>query len=190
MKDRKVNIKLAFLAIIVILIIPLGIYTFGQIYYFDRVNFLSPIDLKSNTIPIRHDLRGEGDFGAPRRGKRVHQGVDILTELGTSVRAVKSGRAYAKNQPQGLGKYVELIHPNGLVTIYAHLSKFNILSGQKVKQGQIIGYAGKTGNARYKNIQPHLHFEVRRDGQPVDPLKGYLYSAKTEQQKGGGNASD
>lgn len=166
--DKK--IKLILFVLLILIAVPLAAFAFDKIYYFDWINFVSPIEIKAGFIPIRHDLRGEGDFAAPRRGRRVHQGIDILAEVGTAVRAAKSGRAYTKNQPHGLGKYIEVAHPNGLVTIYAHLSDFAVKSGQKVKQGQIIGYVGKTGNARYRNIQAHLHFEIRKNGRPVDPL--------------------
>lgn len=187
---KKVKIKLMVLVTLLILSIPLGLYAFDKIYYFNLIDFLSPIDLKTGDIPIRHDSRGQGDFAAPRRGRRIHQGVDILAEVNTPVRAVKSGRAYTKIQPRGLGKYVEIIHPDGLVTIYAHLANFNILSGQKVRQGQIIGFVGKTGNAQYRNIQAHLHFEVRKNGRPVDPLNGYLKTVKIVEGKKEGENKD
>lgn len=186
--DKK--IKLIFFIIVILIIIPLAGFAFNKIYYFDRVSFLSPIELKSDFIPIRRDLRGQGDFAAPRRGRRIHQGIDILAEVSTPVMAVKSGRAYTKNQPRGLGKYIEIVHPDGIVTLYAHLSDFAVKSGQKVKQGTIIGYVGKTGNAQYKNIQPHLHFEIRKNGHPVDPLNGYLKQVKVMPEEEGENTHE
>ncbi len=180
---KKLKIKLILLVILLILSLPLGLYVFDKIYYFNRVDFLSPIDLKTDYIPIRHDSHGQGDFAAPRRGRRVHQGIDILAEINTPVQAVKSGRAYTRIQPRGLGKYIEIIHSDGLVSIYAHLSNFNILSGQKVRQGQIIGFVGRTGNAQYRDIRTHLHFEIRKNGRPVDPLNGYLKPVKIMESK-------
>ena len=161
------KLKLILFTIIVLSLIPLAGFAFDKIYYFDRVNFISPIELKNGSVPIRHDSRGQGDFAAPRRGRRIHQGIDILAEVGTPVMAVKSGRVYSKNQPRGMGKYIEIVHLDGLVTLYAHLSEVAVKSGQKVKQGAIIGYVGKTGNAQYKNIQAHLHFEIRKNGLKV-----------------------
>jgi murein DD-endopeptidase MepM/ murein hydrolase activator NlpD len=134
---------------------------------------LSPIEYTGD-FPIRNDWRGEGDFGAKRSGGRKHQGIDMLAPVGTPVRAAKGGLAFAGLQKKGLGQYVEIQHRNGLVTIYAHLSRICIKPVQKVRQGYVIGMVGRTGNARYNGIEPHLHFEVRRGGAAADPKKYLL----------------
>jgi murein DD-endopeptidase MepM/ murein hydrolase activator NlpD len=93
--------------------------------------------------------------------------------VGTPVYASRSGVALTGNIPQGYGRYVMIIHPDGLQSMYGHLSDWNVVSGQKVRRGDLIGYVGKTGNAARKAIEPHLHFEIRRRGEPIDP-KGLL----------------
>jgi len=65
---------------------------------------------------------------------------------------------------------VEIRHLEGFTTIYGHLSEIKARKGQFVLRGQLIGLVGKTGNARYPDILPHLHFELRQNGPPVDPL--------------------
>jgi murein DD-endopeptidase MepM/ murein hydrolase activator NlpD len=120
-------------------------------------------------IVIRNDSFGEGDFGAKRRGGRSHAGIDILAEEGSDVYAAKSGVAFCGNVPTGYGKYVMILHPDGLQTMYGHLSEQTVYSGKRVRRGELIGRVGKTGNADNKFMQPHLHFEIRsRDG-AVDP---------------------
>ena len=120
-------------------------------------------------IVIRNDSFGEGDFGAKRRGGRSHAGIDILAEEGSDVYAAKSGVAFCGNVPTGYGKHVMILHPDGLQTMYGHLSEQTVYSGKRVRRGELIGRVGKTGNADNKFMQPHIHFEIRsRDG-AVDP---------------------
>jgi murein DD-endopeptidase MepM/ murein hydrolase activator NlpD len=120
-------------------------------------------------IVIRNDSFGEGDFGAKRRGGRSHAGIDILAEEGSDVYAAKSGIVSCGNVPTGYGKYVMILHPDGLQTMYGHLSEQTVYSGKRVRRGELIGRVGKTGNADNKFMQPHLHFEIRsRDG-AIDP---------------------
>lgn len=157
----------------IIIAVPLGHLLWNESFYIDRVPFLCPIEYAGN-FPLRNDWRGKGDFGARRNGNRSHQGIDILAPVGTPVRAAKGGIAFAGLHKKGLGKYVEIKHKNGLVTIYSHLSEICIKPIQKVRQGQTIGAVGKTGNARYNGIEPHLHFEIRRGGVAVDPKKFLL----------------
>ena len=75
----------------------------------------------------------------------------------------------------GLGKAIKIDHDYGYTTIYAHLSKFNVKSNQRVKRGDIIGYTGNTG----RSTAPHLHYEVHYYGKPQNPLdyffSGYMY---------------
>jgi murein DD-endopeptidase MepM/ murein hydrolase activator NlpD len=109
-------------------------------------------------------------FG-PRWG-RLHAGLDLPTAEGTPLRAAASGRV-ALLQPTaasgGYGNYTCIQHAGALATCYAHQSRFATSLGATVAQGQVIGYSGNTGNS----TGPHLHFETRLNGQPVDPL-GYL----------------
>lgn len=151
------------------LLIILPVFLIFGLYFLDRAYFLCPIEYQGNII-VRSDTRGDGIFGADRSGRRVHEGIDLLAEVGTPVMASRSGRVASAKQNHGMGKYVVLRHPGGLTTIYGHLSQFYVAKGDFVRQGQIIGAVGKTGNANYRDILPHLHFEVRKAGIPEDPM--------------------
>jgi murein DD-endopeptidase MepM/ murein hydrolase activator NlpD len=77
----------------------------------------------------------------------------------------------AAKKARGMGNYIILRHPSNTITIYGHLSKIYVRRNQLIRQGDVIGSVGKTGNANYRDIQPHLHFEVRKNGVPEDPLQ-------------------
>ena len=156
--------------IFLFLLIILPIYFLISLYFLDRVYFLCPIEYKRDII-IRSDNRGNGFFGAERNGKRIHQGLDLFAEIGTPVLASRSGRVAAAAQNNGIGKFVIIKHPDSIVTIYGHLSEIFVKKNQFVRQDEIIGSVGKTGNANFRDIQPHLHFEVRKKGVPWDPLE-------------------
>lgn len=123
---------------------------------------------------LRHDVYGEGAFGSHRRGGRSHNGIDLAAPVGAPVAAAKSGVVRYGRKHDGMGHYLEVHHPDGCTTLYGHLSKILVADGQLVRRGQPIGLVGKSGNARFRAIQPHLHFEIRLRGVPVDPLDGYL----------------
>lgn len=173
-------IKRIFLIIISLLLIAGGFYLFQfKLFPSDKFEFLSPIDY-SGEIPIRRDDYGDGSFGSRRgRGRRTHLGIDILAEISTPVKAAKSGIILNAERNHGMGKYVEIKHRQGLVTIYGHLSKIFVRKGERVRQGQIVGEVGKTGNANRRLILPHLHLEVRKFDMPQDPID-YLYLSETK----------
>ena len=85
------------------------------------------------------------------------------------MRASKSGWAVRKFDEDGYGKYITVYHKGDFTTLYAHLEKTNVRWAKKVRQGDVIGWVGKTGNARYKGIKAHLHFEVRKGSSFLDP---------------------
>jgi len=120
---------------------------------------------------VRCDGRGNGFFGTSRSGRRTHAGLDLYAPIGEPVLAVRSGLVASAKQNRGMGKYVIIRHRDGTVTLYGHLSKISVSKGNIVQQGEIVGAVGKTGNARHAGIQPHLHFEVKKNGVPQDPLK-------------------
>jgi murein DD-endopeptidase MepM/ murein hydrolase activator NlpD len=109
-----------------------------------------------------------GSFGEARPG-HMHAGIDISAPTGTPIRAAASGTVTLLGFTGGYGNYTCIGHGGGLSTCYAHQSGYATSSGASVSQGQVIGYVGSTGNSS----GPHLHFEVRVGGAPVDPL-GYL----------------
>jgi len=102
-------------------------------------------------------------FG-PRSG-RMHYGTDIKMYKGDTVVATQSGVIARANWGYGFGRLVVIQHRNNIQTYYAHLTSFLKKKGDKVEKGEPIGLAGSTGRAR----GPHLHFEMRENGQPFDP---------------------
>jgi murein DD-endopeptidase MepM/ murein hydrolase activator NlpD len=110
--------------------------------------------------------------GFGMRWGRMHEGIDIAVPAGTPIRAAASGTVIlleGEAESGGYGNFTCLEHGGGLQTCYAHQSAFAVGSGQSVSQGEIIGYVGCTGHC----YGDHLHFEVRVNGTPTDPL-GYL----------------
>ncbi len=99
---------------------------------------------------------------------RAHKGVDYAAPIGTRIKATANGTVVFVGKQGGYGNVVILQHSNGISTLYAHLSRFaaGLRQGQKVTQGEIIGYVGMTGLAS----GPHLHYEFRVHGQHKDPL--------------------
>lgn len=110
------------------------------------------------------------------QGMSLHQGIDIAAEEGTQVVAVAEGMVTSVRQSDSYGLTVEIEHSQGFSSLYAHLGTVSVMKDQKVKQGEVIGTVGKTGNA----AGPHLHFEIRKDGLEVDPLTLLPPGSKTQ----------
>ena len=99
---------------------------------------------------------------------RAHKGVDIAAPQGTGVFTAAEGRVIRTGyQGGGYGNFIEVRHPNGMSTLYGHLSRIDVASGEPVSADQRIGLVGSTGFS----TGPHLHFEVRRSGAQVNPTK-------------------
>jgi murein DD-endopeptidase MepM/ murein hydrolase activator NlpD len=140
----------------------------GQTSYFDddgqsaRRGFLkSP--LKYANITSRFGARRHPVLGY----NRMHRGVDYGAPTGTPIWAVGDGQVKLAGWNGGCGKSVILRHRNGYETVYCHLSRVAVATGKPVSQKQIIGYVGSTG----LSTGPHLHYEVKRGGQHVNPLQ-------------------
>jgi murein DD-endopeptidase MepM/ murein hydrolase activator NlpD len=103
------------------------------------------------------------------RWGRMHEGIDIGVPYGTPIHAAASGTVIYAGWMSGYGNLIVIDHGRGLATAYGHQSALAVGNGASVAQGEVIGYVGCTGHC----FGPHLHFEVRVNGQPVDPL-GYL----------------
>jgi peptidoglycan DL-endopeptidase CwlO len=113
-------------------------------------------------------VNGPVTSGFGMRWGRMHEGVDIGVPSGTPIRAAKSGTIVLASAYGGYGNYTCISHGGGLSTCYAHQSRF-ARTGGSISQGSILGYVGCTGHC----FGDHLHFEVRINGEAVDPL-GYL----------------
>lgn len=100
------------------------------------------------------------------RHDRYHDGVDIGAKAGTPVLAAADGRVMYSGWAEGYGMMLIVKHANRLTTVYAHNSKNKVKKNARVRKGQVIGEVGQTGKA----TGPHLHFEVRNDTHPKDPL--------------------
>lgn len=156
--------------ILLILLIFTCVVVFVGLSGLDKQYFICPIEYK-NDILIRSDNRGDGLFASARSGRRIHKGLDLLADVGTSVYAAKSGRVVSATQNRGMGKYIIVRHRDNIITIYGHLSNIFVRKGDDVRQGQVLGSVGKTGNAKAANMLSHLHFEIRKNGVPHDPLE-------------------
>jgi murein DD-endopeptidase MepM/ murein hydrolase activator NlpD len=129
----------------------------------------------TRTMIFEEPVRGfpiNSRFGMRRlggeRGARMHKGVDIAAPTGTAVHASAEGEVLRiGRQPDGYGNFIEVRHPNGMTTLYAHLSRIDVASGDRVLVGERIGLVGSTGYS----TGPHLHFEVRRDGTQINPSR-------------------
>ena len=126
-------------------------------------------------VPFDKPLAGSPEvtspFGArtdPFLGRpALHTGIDLRDDTGTDVRATAPGRVVSAGLASGYGIMVEIDHGAGLTTRYAHLSAVEVTPGQQVAEGETIGLVGATGRA----TGPHLHYETRIDGEPVDPMR-------------------
>ena len=101
------------------------------------------------------------------RGRGFHEGIDIAVPWGSNVYAADGGVVEFAGWSGGYGKLIIINHQNGYTTYYGHLSRFLVSPGQKVAKGQIIAKSGSTG----RSTGPHLHFEVRKNGVPQNPLR-------------------
>jgi murein DD-endopeptidase MepM/ murein hydrolase activator NlpD len=104
----------------------------------------------------------------PFNGSRAfHEGLDFTANTGTPIRAAADGIVEASGQTQAYGNIVKLNHGSGLETRYAHASKLLVKQGERVVKGQVIALVGSTG----RSTGPHLHYEIRLNGHPLDPRK-------------------
>ncbi|MBN9360741.1 MULTISPECIES: M23 family metallopeptidase [unclassified Devosia] len=140
------------------------------------VDFYDPDGETGKRFLTRRPVKGGGRI-ASRFGYRVHPifktrklhtGADFAAPLGTPIYAAGDGVVDRAQWVSGYGKYVELNHVNSFKTAYAHMSRIadGLKPGMMVRQGQVIGYVGSTGNSTGN----HLHYEIRVNGRPVDPL--------------------
>ncbi len=102
---------------------------------------------------------------------KVHNGLDFAAKTGTPIYATGDGTVKNASFNSGYGNMVQLEHGNGYQTLYAHMSRAKVRTGQRVKRGDVLGYVGSTG----LSTGAHLHYEIHKDGKPVDPIM-YFYN--------------
>jgi murein DD-endopeptidase MepM/ murein hydrolase activator NlpD len=110
--------------------------------------------------------------------ERFHAGVDLKATWGTPIVAAADGRVVSAAWHGGYGQLVSIAHAGGIETMYGHMSRIAARAGETVRQGQVIGYVGSTG----LSTGPHLHFEVLKNGRPVNPLSVKLGSMPAQLQ--------
>lgn len=107
------------------------------------------------------------------KARKMHWGMDFTAPRGTPIYATGDGVVKrADGGSAGFGKHIRIDHGYGYVSLYAHLYKYNVRVNQKVKRGDVIGYVGSTGRSQ----APHLHYEVRKDGNKINPINFYYGS--------------
>jgi len=117
--------------------------------------------------PAAGRVTKEFDKGNPVNGERPHQGIDIAGQPDTPILAVAPGVVSRAGKDEYLGNYVEIRHGLGYLTVYGHLARSAVAAGDAVQGGQVIAYMGKSGQA----TATHLHFEIWRNDEPVDPRR-------------------
>ena len=153
----------------------------GLVDYYDETGKSSRKFLVRQPIAAARITSGFGSRFHPILGyTRMHTGVDFAAPMGTPIFAAGNGTIIKAGRESGYGNRVEIQHANGYITTYNHMSGFarGLAEGQRIKQGQIIGYLGMTGLA----TGPHLHYEVIVNGHFVDPMRVKL--ARTRELDG------
>src|SRR5690606_6563056 len=144
----------------------------------DRLSMLEAMLLQRMTQKsVLPDTRPvEASYNSSSFGWRVdpfsgrsafHEGLDFTASVGTPIYAAAGGVVTTSEQMSDYGKIIKISHGSGMETRYAHASELLVSVGEVVKKGQLIARVGSTG----RSTGPHLHFEVRRDGAPLDPRK-------------------
>ena len=144
-----------------------------------RINYArAQVDQYNHTliaVPVRKPVYGDVDMSSPfgmrmdpfMKGPAIHTGIDLRGDKGDPVRVTANGTVTIASWQGGYGNMVEVDHGNGFATRYGHMSKIDVKVGQSVRIGQTLGEIGSTG----RSTGPHLHYETRIDGEPVDPQK-------------------
>lgn len=140
-----------------------------QLSVLESMLFEQELELKSQPTTRPTDSYVTSDFGYrlhPVLGGRAHHnGIDFEADIGDPVRSAGNGLVVFAGWKTGFGNVVEIDHQNGYLSIYAHNSAFVVKEGDVVRAGQMVAKAGSTG----RSTGPHVHFEVHKDGRPVNP---------------------
>jgi murein DD-endopeptidase MepM/ murein hydrolase activator NlpD len=126
---------------------------------------------------IGHLTAGFGERMDPFNGEGAfHTGVDISSKYGDEVRVAADGVVIEADTRSGYGRLVIVSHASGLTTWYGHLSSFNVMPGEQLRRGDTIGNVGMSG----RSTGPHVHYEVRINGAPVNPMRYLRYASSTD----------
>ena len=110
--------------------------------------------------------------------RKMHAGMDFSAKTGTEISATGDGViSKVRRSKRGYGNHVKINHGFGYETLYAHMSKYIVRKGQKVKRGEVIGYVGNTGTS----VAPHLHYEVHKDKRKINPVNFYYNDLNPEE---------
>lgn len=136
---------------------------------------IQPVSNKDLTrMASGYGMRIDPHYKVPK----MHQGMDFTSPTGTPIYATGDGVVErADNNASGYGKHVRIDHGYGYMTLYAHLSSYEVRAGQKVNRGDVIGLVGNTG----KSTAPHLHYEVRLNGDAINPVNFYFNDITAEE---------
>ena len=131
-----------------------------------RIPATYDIDCSGFVMPLEGTMRVTSNYGYRARYRREHKGIDLALRTGDDVRAAFDGKVRIRGYERGgYGNYIVIRHPNGLETVYGHMSRCIAQEGQIVKAGEVIGKGGSTG----RSTGPHLHFETRFLGIDINP---------------------
>jgi murein DD-endopeptidase MepM/ murein hydrolase activator NlpD len=138
---------------------------------------------QARSLPISNPAPGRpisSSFGVRRDpilgSAALHAGMDFRTGMGAAIRSTASGTVVSAGWNGGYGRMVEVDHGNGFTTRYAHMSEIDVSAGDRIERGTVVGKSGNSG----RSTGPHLHYEVRRNGTALDPLR-FIKAGKTVQ---------
>jgi len=157
----------------------LGEYNFLQSASISKLYRNYPKQWQQNIRPSLWPVEGVimSSFGSrtdPFSGEgAIHTGVDLQAPMGTPVHAAADGIVIFAEWSGGYGRLVKVDHGNGLQTYYGHMSRLEVVTGQEIRRGDVLGFSGSSGRA----TSPHLHYEVRMGGTPVNPYQFLATSA-------------
>jgi murein DD-endopeptidase MepM/ murein hydrolase activator NlpD len=155
---------------------PAAVFPDGQLVNLLRKRVTALAAEEAISVMKGKSSRGDGQFEMPAAGQlssyfgerwgRLHAGIDIAAAVDTPVYSADNGRVIFTGQKAGYGNCIIVDHGNGYETLYGHLNAFVASNGDIVEKGEEIAKTGNTG----RSTGPHLHFEIRKDGEPVNPL--------------------
>ncbi len=112
------------------------------------------------------------------KARKKHFGMDFTAPRGTPIYATGDGKVVRADQrSSGFGKHIRIDHGFGYISLYAHMSKYNVRRGQRVKRGDLIGFVGNTGRSQ----APHLHYEISKNGRKINPINFYYGNLSPEE---------